>query len=333
MQNDHKVRLTSAEIANLWTQYMNDSMAACIFTHFLKHIEDQDIYDVVEFAKGLSHSHMEQIKVFFNEENFPIPKGFTKDDVNLEAPRLFSDTFIIIYMYVMVLHGLTGYAGAIGTSVREDQYNYFIKCNTETMELYQKVLKIMLNKGLVSRAPFISPPEKVDFVNKQSFLTGWFGNKRPINAIEISAMYFNMEKSVIKVGLEIAFSQVAQSKELRKYFQRGAKVCEKQFDILSVFLSDNHLPSPRKWSSEVTNSTEPPYSDKLMLFHIVGLVSTAMGYFGAGLAISQRRDIAAKYELLIAEIGLYAEDGAQLLIDNGWFEQPPMADDRQKLAE
>jgi hypothetical protein len=35
-------------------------------------------------------------------------------------------------------------------------------------------------------------------------------------------------------------------------------------------------------------------------------------------------------QLLIAEIGLYAELG--LLIENDWFEQPPMTDDRDKLA-
>jgi hypothetical protein len=38
------------------------------------------------------------------------------------------------------------------------------------------------------------------------------------------------------------------------------------------------------------------------------------------------------YTRIIAEIGLYAEDGAQLLIKNGWLEQPPLAADRETLA-
>ncbi|MFC0560453.1 hypothetical protein [Halalkalibacter alkalisediminis] len=32
----HHVRLTSAEIANLWSQYLNDSMAICVLRHLLK---------------------------------------------------------------------------------------------------------------------------------------------------------------------------------------------------------------------------------------------------------------------------------------------------------
>lgn len=312
---------------------MNDSMASCVLTHFLKHVQDPEIGEVLEFAAELSHSHLEKLREFFNQENYPIPKGFTiTDDVHLNAPPLFSDIFMINYMYVMSLHGLTGYAGAVGTSIRKDQRSYFIKCNSETMELYSRTVEVLLNKGIVSRAPFINTPEKIDFVKKQSFLTGWFGNRRPINAIEISGVVFNMQKTSIKIALEIGFSQVAQSKEIQKYFQRGTAICMKQFETLNSILIDDYLPSPRKWSSEVTNSTESPFSDKLMLFHTVTLVSTAMGYYGAGLAISQRRDLAAKYELLIAEIGLYAEDGAQLMIENSWLEQPPMADDRKKLA-
>jgi hypothetical protein len=333
MNNEHNVRLTSAELANLWTQFMNDSLAACVFSHFLKYIEDQDIREVLEFASDLSHAHLQKLTKFFTDAQYPVPIGFSKkDDVTLEAPPLFSETFMLNYLYVMTLHGLTGYAGAVGTSVRIDQIDYFTKCNTETTELYAKVVKVMLKKGIVSRAPFINAPEKVDFVKKQSFLTGWFGNRRPLNAIEISGICFNMQKSAVKVVLEIGFSQTATSKELRQYFHRGAKICEQQFETLNSILADDHLPAPRKWSSEVTNSTKPPFSDKLMLFQILTLVSTAMGYFGAGLAVSQRRDLAAKYELLIAEIGLYAEDGAELMIDKGWLEQPPMADDRDKLA-
>ena len=48
--------------------------------------------------------------------------------------------------------------------------------------------------------------------------------------------------------------------------------------------------------------------------------------------VSQRRDLAIEYTRFMAEIGLFAEDGAQLLIKYGWIEQPPLADDRDKSA-
>jgi hypothetical protein len=39
-----------------------------------------------------------------------------------------------------------------------------------------------------------------------------------------------------------------------------------------------------------------------------------------------------QYSGLITKIGLYAEDGAEILIKNGWLEHPPLAEDREHLA-
>jgi hypothetical protein len=163
----HHPRLTSAEIANLWTQYINDSMAACVISYFLAKVEDKDIREILEAALGLSHSHLEKVTGFFEKENYPIPVGFTKEDVNLDAPRLFSDIFFLQYMYIMTLHGLTGYAGALSTSIRADQRSYFIQCNSETMKLFDMIMNVLVHKGLVNRPPNMNAPEKADFVKKQ----------------------------------------------------------------------------------------------------------------------------------------------------------------------
>ncbi|MDL4843137.1 DUF3231 family protein [Aquibacillus rhizosphaerae] len=332
-KNQSKNRLTSPEIANLWTQYINDSMAICVLTFLLEKCNDKEIKTILKNSIKLSTSHIDKIKRFLKEENYPIPQGFDLDDVNLNAPPLFSDDLILIYMQVMTLHGMNSYSLCTTTSIRADQREYYSECITETSNLYDSILDVMLNKGLVSHPPIINPPKDIDFISNQNYLTGWFGKKRPLNAIEISGIHYNMVKTMVKVVLEIAFGQVAQSTEVRKYFQRGTKICEKQLKEMSSILADDHLPSPKSWQYEVTSSTEAPFSDKLMLFHVVGLVAVAVGYYGAALSASQRRDIILKYTKLIGEIGLYAEDGVNLLIKNGWMEQPPMVDDREALAK
>ncbi len=330
----HNVELTSSEIANLWTQYINDSLSICFFTHSIEKAKDKEVKEILEFARSLAESHIAKITEFFEKENFPIPKGFSvKEDVNMNAPPLFTDTFMLSYMHVMTLLGLTGYAGAVATSSRPDQIHYFVQCNKETMELYERIANVMLNKGLYSKAPRINTPKKVDFVNNQRYLTGWFGKKRPLSAVEISGLSFNMVKIIVKVVLEVGFAQVCQKEDVRKYFQRGKKLCEKQFSILSNTLTKDGLASPASWVSEVTNSTTPPYSDKLMLNHIVILISAAIGYYGAAISISQRRDLSIEYTRLMAEVGLYAEDGAELLIKHEWLEQPPLAEDRETLSK
>lgn len=330
---EHFPKLTSSEIANLWTQYMNDSMAVCWITHALKHAQDQDVRGILTFALDLSTAHIRSITDFFQQDGFPLPQGFTEADIlNPDAPPLFTDVFMLNYFYVMTLIGLTGYAGALSTSVRADQREFYVQCQNETMQLYNRIMDAMLQKGIFFRTPNIHPPEQVDFAKKQSYLTGWFGKRRPLNAIEMSGIYYNMAKLVVKIVLELGFSQVVQSDDVRKYLRRGAKLCEKQFNELSTLLSDDNLPSPHKWQAEITNATQPAFSDKLMHYHIVSLISASAGFYGAGLSVAQRRDLAVKYATLIAEMGVFAEDGVNLLIEQGWMEQPPGAVDREALA-
>ncbi|MGJ7919886.1 DUF3231 family protein [Neobacillus sp. LXY-4] len=333
MENiDHNNRLSSGEIANLWSQYMSDTMSICVLKHSIEVAQDKDIKEILIFALNIAESQIIKIKDFLRHENYPIPEGFTSKDVNLTAPPLFTDTFMLVYIYVMTLLGMTGYAGAVSTSIRADQMSYFIHCNKQAMELFERTVTLMLQKGIYSRPPKINPPSQIDFVHNQSYLTGWFGKKRPLNAVEISGICYNIQKTIAKVVLELGFAQVCQTKELQEYFNRGKNICKRQVGTLSTILTNEDLISPPSWVSEVTNSTIPPFSDKLMLFHIVQIISAAIGFYSAALSVSQRRDLVLTYTALIAEIGLYAEDGIQLLIKNGWMEQPPLAENRDRLA-
>ncbi|ARK31287.1 hypothetical protein BkAM31D_16290 [Halalkalibacter krulwichiae] len=114
--------------------------------------------------------------------------------------------------------------------------------------------------------------------------------------------------------LELGFSQVCQSKEVRDYMERARKLCVKHFDILSSMLKEENLHVPRLYETEVTDSTVPPFSDKLMLFHIVTLLSAAIAYYSEALSMGQRRDLTANYARMNTEIALIAEDGLNLLI-------------------
>lgn len=70
----HPVELTSAEIANLWTQYMNDSLSICILTHSIEKAKDQDIKEILQFALSLAESHIVKITEFFHNRELPYTK-------------------------------------------------------------------------------------------------------------------------------------------------------------------------------------------------------------------------------------------------------------------
>lgn len=115
--------------------------------------------------------------------------------------------------------------------------------------------------------------------------------------------------------------------------ERSRNLCNDHYKVLVSMLIEGNLHIPRTFESKVADSTTPPFSDKLMMFHITSLLSSAIGYYGEAMSISQRRDLSANYAKMIAEVGLLAEDGMNLLIENEWMEQPPQATDHEDLAK
>ncbi|TYR72689.1 DUF3231 family protein [Rossellomorea vietnamensis] len=330
---NHQTKINAAEYASIWSQYINDSLSHCVLRYLLNDTKDENIRNLLQFALELSETHLKKTKQFLNQENLPIPIGFTDQDVTIDAPSLFTDTFKIVYLHIMAIHGLTRYAGATSVSIREDIRKYFIECTSQTLDLYDRVTNVSLQKGIINKPPSLNNQQTIEFEKKQTYLTGWFGKRRPINAIEISGVHLNMQKTMMKMVLELGFSQVCQSKELRDYMERARKICIKHFDILGSMLKEDNLHVSKSFDSEVTDSKVPPFSDKLMLFHIVTLLSAALGYYSEALSMSQRRDLSADYARMSTEISLVAEDGINLLIEKGWMEQPPTAADHEGLAK
>lgn len=317
----------------MWTTYVNDTMAICGIKYFLQHVEDIEIKEVLEFALHLSEQHVETIKRLFIEEKYPVPQGFTEQDVNLSAPRLFSDTLMLFYILNMAKFGLNSYSMGLSYAERSDVIKFFSECLASVTELHNRSKKLTKEKGLYIRSPYIPTPQSIDFVHEQSFLGALFTNDRPLLAQEIANLVFNIKRNAIGKALIIGFSQVAKSKEVRKYFERGRDIAKKHVEIFSDLLNKDYLPAPMIWDGEVSASKIPPFSDKLMMFHVSVLIASQIGQYGVSISSSPRKDIAARYQRLSVEIGLYAEDGANIMIDNGWLEKPPHMVDRKALAK
>ena len=333
MKEAQKVKLTSAEIASLWTAYMNNSLSVCTIGTFLTNVEDQATRSVLELAMQLSQVHVEKLQLYFNEAGLPVPDGFSaENDVNNAAPRLFTDDFYLFYIQNMGKLGMEAYTLSLSNSARLDICEFFTDCLKESADLFNKTSKVMLSKGLFIRPPYIPNPTTVEYVQDHKYLAGWFGNQRPLNAIELASTYFNLIHNQLGRSMALGFAQVAKSKQVKNYMTRGIEIADKHIEVFGSLLSEDHLPVASAWDALPTESTVPTFSDKLIMYHILSLNSISLAHYGAGAGTSFRRDVAAIFVRLSAEIANYAEDGAKIMIDNGWMEQPPQAADRDKLA-
>ncbi|MFE8702771.1 DUF3231 family protein [Cytobacillus sp. FJAT-54145] len=334
MSTIHSSELSSSELCMLWTTYVEDSLALCVLNHFSSVVEDPDVNEIIQFAKKISSEHLVFIQGLFKKEEIPVPQGFSNHDWIEGAPRLFSDVFNLRYLGHMGRSGLCMYGAAKGTSSREDVRSFFTTCLNQASELYDRVTNMMLEKGVHVRSPMITYPKAVEFVENEHFLSpGFLSEKRPLLANEIAHLSLNIETNSIGMTLLLGFAQCTQDEETKKYITRGFEIAKKATEVFSSILRTQNIPAPGTWDSTVTDSTVPPFSDKLMLFHVNMLTAMGIGNYGMAMGASMRLDLGAQYGRLLAESGKYAEDGANLMIKKGWLEKPPQALDRDKLIK
>jgi len=305
---------------------MGDSMAVCVYKYFLSIVESKDIKPILESSLQLAESHLEKITKFLKSANYQIPIGFTENDVNVHAPRLFSDQFLLFYSYIMTIHGLTAYSLAIANTEREDIQNYFFECTVSSRELFAKVLQLAKNQPKYTSVPSIPSPHGAEFVESPGFISNLIGDKRPLYSSEISTLFFNSTKTGFISSLSLAFSQVAVREDVRNFMLKNFKLAGKDADSFDAILQQDDLPIPEKWDDEITDSTVSPFSDKLIMFHAGFLVNAALTYYGASLGSNFRSDILLNYSKVFTHAMEAGAISYNIMVKHGWFEKQPDSD-------
>ncbi|WP_240377576.1 DUF3231 family protein [Bacillus piscicola] len=324
-------KMTSSEIADIWEAYQGVTLSLTVLSYFLVHVEDEEIRQLTQSAYDMLDSHLVTLKEKFIQENLSVPIGFGTVDVNMKAPRLYTDSFFLQYVWTMAVFGMFASSTAVSRSVRPDIYAFFAENFQAFQTLHQQATTTAVAKGLFVKAPSIPISKEVDFVQKQSFLTGWFGERRPLTASEISNLHGNIQRNELGIATLTGFSQSTKSKAVKDYIVRGIEIAQKHVRLFRSVLDEANVPTPMRSDTMVTEATAAPFSDKLMTFHVTGLITIGISYYSMAITTNARRDLAALYSRLIAEIGLYSEDGANLMIENGWLEEPPRMVDRKEL--
>jgi hypothetical protein len=331
--NENNLKLTSSEIGTLWGEFINGTMTDVVNRYMFSIIEDESIKAIFEDAIKTYGKQKKQVVTFIEKEGFPVPIGFTESDLFKGKQRLFTDIFCLNYLHIMTLHGLLGHSTALGVSVRKDIREFYDSCNNDAKRMYHLTIELLLEKGNFQRDPLFYPAKNPEYISSQDFTDGFFGKGRKLAATEIISISFNLKKSIMAKTLSIAFSQVAQSKEVRKFLTDSEKTADGQIKSFSKIMQADNLPVPKSWETEVTTSTDSPFSDKLMLYHIGFMFQAAQNYHGAGLASAMRTDIVAAYESTILKNLMVTKKWFNIMVQNKWLEQPPLAPNRKEIAK
>jgi hypothetical protein len=328
-----KLKLTSSEIGTLWGEYVNGTAADVVNRYMYSIIEDGAIKAIFNDALKTFEKQKNQLVTFFEKEGFPVPIGFNESDLFLGKQRLFSDAFCLNYLHIMTVHGLLGHSTSFSISVRKDLRDFYDSCDNDAKRMYHQTIELLLEKGIFQRDPLYYPYDHPQFVSSNDFKDGIFGKGRTLAATEIISISLNLKKSIMAKTLSIAFRQVAESKEVRKFLTESEKTADGQIKAFAKILQADNLPVPKSLETEVTISTDSPFSDKLLMYHMGFLFQAAQNYHGAALAASMRTDLVAIFEATIIQNLMITKNWFTIMVKNKWLEQPPLAPNRTEIAK
>lgn len=310
---------------------INNTMSKYVLTYLIQKINDEDIKSLAEESLKTTNNLLNRVKDIYETINHPIPQGLTDEDININASKLFSDTFVLSYLRFNTHFALLNYSAALVASARTDVRTLFSDCIFDSRELYNKVQDLLLSKGLFIRPPSIPIPYMLGFVHKQNYLSGFWGDKRPLNAVEIGNIYASMETNVLGHALSQGFSQVAKDKKIKDQCIKGMSISKDYIETFSKLLEKDFLAAPTSWNISVTTSTESPFSDKLIALHMSTLCSFGIGIYGLSASQCLRSDVTSSFVKAAANTTSYGKDWVDIILDNGWLERIPEAADRKEL--
>lgn len=324
-----EIKPSAGEISNLWKFIIGNQAQLCLLEHWRACSEDADLSKLLEVLIEEASRISSQGVTLYKKAGFPEPIGFNLEtDLFPDAPKLMSDRLVLFILQVLSEYGVYGYGLTLGKTDTPEVLTFIRSCLDNAADLYQQITELIKIKGFQHQPIFVPPPKEAQMVQHHSFLAGWLGEQRPISAVEIDNILYSLRGVILAKTMFMAFSQVAKDKKIQKYCNRGKDLTGKRVERLQTIQASENLPFQATYETEVTDSTISPFSDRLILFEAISLAQIAVARYGNALSTMIRRDLSSIFAAYIAETGTFLDDGVNLMIDFNWFEQPPLAADR-----
>jgi len=335
MTTEAKIQLTSTELGTLWMSFISLSARLQIYDLFKDKTIDKDAKNILISCIEEGQNVKKEYENIFNNEKAIIPIGFNEQDIMREVPPLFDDIFNIMFLRKMLKLNL-GYYGVFSAMTYMKEVNdVFEHDNVISNKYYMMTTNYLLGKGVLARPPYVTMPKQVEFIEDKNYMSGLnvFSEKRSLNTVEVGYIYETIESNIFTMQLLTGFAQGATDSEVKKYFIEGMDLSKNIISNLSDVLLQSDIQPPSTWAGKVTDATQSPFSDKLMLYINSLIFSTSLGFTALGTSFSMRNDLPLKLGFISKDIFEYAKKGAKIMIQHKWMEEPPQMEDRNQLTK
>ncbi|MFP7414045.1 DUF3231 family protein [Priestia filamentosa] len=317
--------ISSSEIGVLWITYQQKTMVTRMLEYFIGKAEDEEAKKIMKNLYEEINPYIEKIQGIFQEEEIPVPIGFTAEDVYKEAPKLYDNGFDIMFVRLIKEISMAMHTLNLTMLYRKDLREIFREVSIVTQKYFDFCTEYLIERGLIPKSPFVDPVKSVEFVKDASYLgiLNPIKGKRSLNTVEMAHIYHAIESNMMGMQMIFGFAQCAETKEVGKFFSKGGELAKSMIKELGNFFLEDNIPVPGIAGGNDTTSTIPPFSDKMMLYCVSLFCSFSLGGNSLGTAFSLRNDLPGKLSVFMKDIFQYAHEGAKIMIKHGWMEEPP----------
>jgi hypothetical protein len=318
------IQLTSAEMAYLWGTYVMNCKGRCVASYLAENLDDRDLRLVMLSAFDMADRIVGRVSDIFNSSDFPIPYGFDDGDVNLKAGKLFSDKLMMYILKYDTLLGFSSYGMSLSLSARSDVKKFFTESIRDAIDLMNRIDRVLLEKGIFTRTPDIPTPEEAYFTSKQGFFGSFFGEKRPLNALEVTHIFITSLTGGICRAQAMGLEQTVKDNRIRKFEAKCSSLMKEHIESLNKILSSENLDTPPNLDTQVLSSKEPPFSERLILFFTLATITDLINSYATTITNTTRKDITPTLLKQSAEAALLLKDAVDIMLDHDWLEEVPL---------
>ncbi|MDD2234700.1 MAG: DUF3231 family protein [Desulfitobacteriaceae bacterium] len=324
-------RLSVWEISQLWLFYQTSSLRKCIFQYVIAQTQDPDMKAFYLDTLNTINAQLSTMTNLFLSADFSVPQGFTDKDVEPNAKRLFSDSLTLNFFRMMNRFRFVKLAHLLPLIIRPDLQEFFNSALVSEQNLMNRSKNLAIKKGIHTKPPYTPVSDKVNFISNQTWYGEFFKKGRSINVLELTHVFLQLDTKQIQRAIRLGFCQVVKDPKVKAFMIKGLDILDKVIERWSIILNKEDLPLPISWECEVTDSLDSPFSDKLMLYQILLMITYSVYDNGFSLANCNRKDIVAAFAKAELEQIPYGKDALDLMIANGWMEEIPLIIDRKKM--
>ncbi|OIK13342.1 DUF3231 family protein [Bacillus sp. MUM 13] len=318
-------KMSSAELGILWMTYHKKTMILRMVEYFIEKSDDQKAKALMQGMVKKLNPAVDEITIMLQNDGAAVPIGFTKEDVNLEAPKLYEHGFDIMFCRILKEISMGMYVLHTTLSYREDIIMFYKKLTDITQNYYNLFTQYLLENRLLPTPNYTEMPKSNEYITDSSYMKGTnlFGHKRPLNTVEFGLLFHSLETNITGMQLMKSFAQCATDAEAKKYFTKGKNLTKEIIKGTENILLENNIHPAATTGGEVTTSTIAPFSDKMMLFCTNLLGGFSLGSQGFANAFVLRNDIIAKSAIYAKDVYEFGLEGAKLMMSKGWMAEPP----------